>query len=273
MKDYFEKDIQPLKDKKLFLLDMDGTIYLGDKLFDGVTEFLEKIKKEGGRYVFITNNSSRSVKDYVKKLQKMGIAVTEEEFFTSTQAAVLIFKEKFGKELIFAQGTKSFIKELKKNGLNVTTEYTREAKAILVGYDTELTSKKMSVTCQMLTDFDLPYYAANPDWVCPVSFGYVPDCGSMCFGYEKATGKAPIYIGKPQPTMVFEVMKKFGYEPKDTLVIGDRVYTDIASGVNAGVDTVCVLSGEVTLEEVKRGEIKPAYTLDSVKTILDLMNS
>ena len=273
MKDYFDKDISPLKEKKLFLLDMDGTIYLGNRLFDGVTEFLQKIKSEGGRYVFITNNSSRSVKDYVKKLRNMGIAATEDEFFTSTQAAVLIFKEKFGKELIFAQGTKSFIKELKKSGLNVTTKYTNEAKAILVGYDTELTSEKMSVTCKMLTDFDLPYYAANPDWVCPVSFGYVPDCGSMCFGYEKATGKSPIYIGKPQPTMVFEVMKKFGFKPQETLVIGDRVYTDIASGVNAGVDTACVLSGEVTLEEVKVGEIKPTYTLDNVKVILDVLNS
>ncbi len=272
MKDYFGKDIACLKNKKLFLFDMDGTIYLGNRLFDGVIELLEKIKTDGGRYVFITNNSSRSVKDYVKKLQGMGIEITANEFFTSTQAAVLIFKEKFGKELIFAQGTKSFVKELKKSGLNVTTKYTTEAKAILVGYDTELTSKKMSVTCEMLGQ-DIPYYAANPDWVCPVSFGYVPDCGSMCFGYEKATGKTPIYIGKPQPTMILEVMKKFSAQAKETLVIGDRVYTDIASGVNAGVDTVCVLSGEVTLEEVKTGEIKPTFTLDSVQDILNELKS
>ncbi len=273
MPDYFGKSLTPLKSKKLFLFDMDGTIYLGDKLFDGVKELLAKIENDGGRYVFITNNSSRSVKDYVKKLKNLGIEVNEDNFFTSTQASVLIFKEKFGKELIYAQGTKSFIQELKKNGLNVTTNYTTQAKAILVGFDTELTSKKMSVTCQMLTQNDIPYYGANPDWVCPVSFGYVPDCGSMCFGYEKATGKAPIYIGKPQPTMIFEVMKKFSCKAEETLVVGDRIYTDIASGVNAGVDTVCVLSGEVTLSEVKESEIKPAFTLDSVKDILTELNS
>jgi HAD superfamily hydrolase (TIGR01450 family) len=142
MKDYFGKDTAVLKEKKLFLFDMDGTIYLGNRLFDGVKELLAKIKSDGGRYVFITNNSSRSVKDYVKKLQNMGIEVDEDNFFTSTQAAVLIFREKFGQELIYAQGTKSFVKELKKNGLRVTTKYTHEAKAILVGYDTELTSKK-----------------------------------------------------------------------------------------------------------------------------------
>lgn len=272
MKDYFGIDVAPLKSKKLFLFDMDGTIYLGNQLFDGVKELLAKIVNDGGRYVFITNNSSRSVKDYVEKLKNMGIEVTQENFFTSTQATALIFKEKFGKELIYAQGTKSFIKELKKNGLNVTTKYTTNAKAILVAFDNELTSKKMSVTCQMLGQ-DLPYYATNPDWVCPVSFGYVPDCGSMCFGYEKATGKAPVYIGKPQPTMILEVMKKFGFKKEETLVVGDRVYTDIASGVNAGVDTVCVLSGEVTLEEVKEGEIKPTFTLDSVKDILNELNS
>ena len=168
MKDYFGKDISSLRTKKLFLFDMDGTIYLGNRLFDGVKELLEKIKNDGGRYVFITNNSSRSVKDYVEKLQNMGIEVVEDNFFTSTQAAVLVLKEKFGKELIFAQGTKSFVTELEKNGLNVTTKYSADAKAILVGYDTELTSEKMSVTCQMLTERDVPYYAANPDWVCPV---------------------------------------------------------------------------------------------------------
>ena len=121
MKDYFGIDVAPLKSKKLFLFDMDGTIYLGNQLFDGVKELLAKIVNDGGRYVFITNNSSRSVKDYVEKLKNMGIEVTQENFFTSTQATALIFKEKFGKELIYAQGTKSFIKELKKRGADETS--------------------------------------------------------------------------------------------------------------------------------------------------------
>lgn len=271
MKDKFEKEVN-LDGKKLFLFDMDGTIYLGDRLFDGVLELLDKIEKIGGRYVFITNNASRSVKDYVKKVRKMGIKATEENFFTSTQASALIFKEKFANDLIYLQATRSFVKELKKQGLNVTTKYAENAKAILVGYDTELTTKKMVTTCRMLGR-DIPYYASNPDWVCPVSFGYVPDCGSMCQGYERATGKKPIFIGKPQPTMILEVMKKFGAKKEETLVVGDRVYTDIASGVNAGVDTVCVLSGEVTIQEVKEDTIKPTYTLDSVKDILTVLKN
>ncbi len=273
MLDVFGKDISPLKSKKLFLFDMDGTIYLGSRLFDGVIELLQKIKNDGGRYVFITNNSSRSVKDYVAKLKRMGIEdVDEDNFFTSTQAAILILKEKFGESLIYAQGTRSFITELEKGGLNVTTEYTTEAKCIFVGFDREITGEKMWNTCKMLGQ-DLPYYAANPDWVCPVDFGFIPDCGWMCKGYEMATGKAPIFIGKPQPTMIQVVMKKFGYEQKDVLVIGDRVYTDIKSGLNAGVDTLCVLSGEVTLKEVEEGEDKPNYTLPSVVELLQLLKS
>ena len=100
----------------------------------------------------------------------------------------------------------------------------------------------MYATCKMLTESDLPYYATNPDWVCPTEFGYVPDCGSMCLDYERATGKKPVFIGKPQPTMIFETMKKFGVPAKDAVVIGDRLYTDVAAGNNAGVDSVCVLS-------------------------------
>ena len=273
MKDYFGKDLAPLKEKKLFLFDMDGTIYLGSRLFDGVIELLQKIKNDGGRYVFITNNSSQSVVDYVAKLKRMGIEdVDEENFFTSTQAAVMIMKEKFGTDLIYAQGTRSFITELKSSGLTVTEEYTTDAKCILVGFDREITGEKMWNTCKMLGQ-DLPYYAANPDWVCPVDFGFIPDCGWMCKGYEMATGKSPVFIGKPQPTMIEVVMKKFGVEKEKTLVIGDRIYTDIKSGLNAGVDALCVLSGEVTLDEVKESaaDEKPTYTLDSVAVLLQLL--
>lgn len=271
MKDYFGKNAAALQDKKLYLFDMDGTIYRENDLFDGVIELLKKIKDKGGRYAFITNNPSKSVKDYVKKLNRLGIKeVDEDNFFTSAQAAIMIMKEKFGNALIYAQGTKSFIKELKASGLNVTQKYTDNAAAVLVAFDPELTGKKLRTTCETLTKNDIPYYATNPDWVCPVDFGSIPDCGSMCVGIEYATGKKPIYIGKPEPTMIFELMKKFGYEKKDVVVIGDRLYTDIASGVNAGVDTICVLSGEATLADIEAATAKdtPTFVLNSVKDLL-----
>lgn len=271
MKDFFGKDASVLRKKKLYLFDMDGTIYRENDLFDGVIELLAKIKNEGGRYAFITNNPSKSVKDYIKKLNHLGIKeVKEENFFTSAQAAVMILKEKFQNGLIYAQGTKSFMKGLKVGGLNVTDKYTENAVAVLVSFDTELTAEKLRTTCKMLTKNDIPYYATNPDWVCPVDFGSIPDCGSMCVGIEYATGKKPIFIGKPEPTMILELMKKFGCDKSEVVVIGDRLYTDIASGVNAGVDTICVLSGEATLEDIqnaKQGDT-PTFVLNSVKDLL-----
>lgn len=267
-KDFLGKDYSKLLSKKLYLFDMDGTIYRENYLFDGVKELFKQIDNNGGKYVFITNNSSKSVFDYVNKLKNMGLDVNEEHFFTSTQAAIRLFKSKFNDKLIYAQGTKSFIEELKNNGLNVTLEYDESACAVLLGFDPELTGEKLRITCKMLTKLDVPYYATNPDWVCPVDFGFIPDCGSMCFGIEKATGKMPIYIGKPQPTMINVVMEKFNCTKEETVVFGDRLYTDIASGYNAGVDTVLVLSGEATMDDYKKSEIKSTYVLNSVKDML-----
>lgn len=264
MNDYFGKNADALREKKLFLFDMDGTVYLENTLFDGVKKLLGDIVTAGGTYVFITNNSSKSVDDYVQKMQTLGVSVTEDNFFTSTQAAVTILKETAGDGLIYAQGTGSFIAELRGGGLSVTEGYDETAQAILVGFDTELTGEKMRTTCKMLSKCDVPYYATNPDWVCPVDFGYVPDCGSMCFGYEKATGRKPRFIGKPEPLMIECAMRKFGVSRAQTAVLGDRLYTDIASGVNAGVDTVCVLSGEVTLSDIRESDIKPTYVFRGV---------
>ena len=268
-KDVLNKDFSSLKQKKLFLLDMDGTIYLENDLFEGVDKLLKYLNSNGGKYVFITNNSSRSVKDYVEKLNKLGLDyVTENDFLTSTQASKVLLKQRFNSGLIYAQGTKSFINELKEFGLNITEKFDENAVAVIVGFDTELTSEKLRNTCEMLTKKDIPYYATNPDWVCPVDFGFIPDCGSMCFGIEKATGKSPIFIGKPKPQMIYSAMEKFGFSKEETVVIGDRIYTDIASGVNAGVDTVLVLSGETTLNSCKESEIKPTYVLNHIKEIL-----
>lgn len=271
MNDVFGKTTEVLQEKKLFLLDMDGTIYLDETLFDGLETLLDAIVEKGGNYVFITNNASKSVKDYVTKMHRLGLKkVTEENFFTSAQAALLLMKEKHAKDLIYVQTTESLIKEFKEAGLNVTTEYTDKAGAVLVAFDSEVTGDKVYTTCKMLTLHEISYYATNPDWVCPVSFGYIPDCGSMCQGIARATGKTPVFIGKPEPTMIFEVMKKFNATAQETVVIGDRLYTDIASGKNAGVDTVCVLSGEVTLQEVIDAPEcqKPTLLLNSIKNIV-----
>ncbi len=269
MKDYFGKSLETLKDKKLYLFDMDGTIYRENELFDGVIELLNYIKNKGANFAFITNNPTKSIKAYIKKLSKMGISgLTEEHFFTSLQAAILILKQHYSDKLIHFLGTRSSKTEIIKNGLRITDKYESDIGVVLASFDTELSGRKIRNICEVLTKLDVPYYATNKDLVCPVSFGAIPDCGSMCIGIEYATGKKPIYIGKPEPLMINELIKKYGVTNSQTLVIGDRLYTDIASGINAKVDTVCVLSGEATLDDIKTSEFQPTFVLDSIKDLI-----
>ena len=266
MRDYFGREAE-LGGKRLWLLDMDGTIYMENRIFDGTLELLTAIRDRGGRYVFITNNSSKSVTDYLKKVRDMGIPAGEEDFFTSAQAAVLLLQERYPGAKVYCQGTASLVRELREAGVDVTTE-VEPVDLVLTGFDLELTSEKLRRTCQILTEQKgVPYYATNPDLVCPVSFGYVPDCGSMSIMIRNATGREPIFIGKPEPTMIQIVMEKFGCNRAETVVVGDRVYTDVASGVHAGVDTIGVLSGEATLEDFQNTDTPPTWLFENVREI------
>ena len=265
--DYFGKDAASLRGKKLWLFDMDGTIYTENRLYDGTAELLRTIRQAGGRYVFITNNSSRSLADYVRKLRAFDLPVEEEDFFTSSQAAVLLLKQRCPGRKVYCQGTKSLIREFRLSGIDVT-EAAERVDVVVVGFDTELTMDKLRTTCEILTTQTVDFYATNPDLVCPVSFGYIPDCGSICAMIRNATGKTPVYIGKPEPLMIQTVEEKFGVSPEDTVVVGDRLYTDIAAGLNAGVDAVCVLTGEATVEDIRTGEFQPTFVFESIKDLI-----
>lgn len=263
--DYFGKETD-LSGKKLWLFDMDGTIYEEDRLFDGTVDLLRTITGLGGRYVFITNNSSKSVDDYIAKVQKMGIPAGREHFFTSAQATVLWLKKRMPSARVYCQGTKSLVRELAESGIDVT-EQVEPVDVVLIGFDMELTMEKLRRTCQILTEQDVTYIATNPDLVCPVSFGFVPDCGSMSVMIRNATKKTPVFIGKPEPTMVRIVCEKYMAKPDETVIIGDRLYTDIATGINAGITTICVLTGEATVDDIVNGDIKPPLTFRSVREI------
>lgn len=270
--DKFNKNADSLRTKKLFLLDMDGTIYNEDQIFEGTLDFLRQIENQGARYIFITNNSSKSVEDYVKKVNAMGISADVSHFYTSSQAAAFYLNENYPEQTVYCMGTRSLVKELRSNGISVVTEVDDDASIVLIGFDTENTSEKIRNTCIMLGR-DVTYLATNPDLVCPVSFGYIPDCGSMSIMLKNATGKTPFFIGKPEPIMVNCVLKKLEIRPEDTVIVGDRLYTDIATGKNAGVDTICVLSGEATMEDIESGDVKPTWIFDSVKDICTALRS
>lgn len=257
-----------LQKTKLFLFDMDGTLYLGNRLYDFTLELLETIKSTGRRYLFMTNNSSKSVDDYVKKLAGLGIAATREDFMTSSQATAFYLKQHHPGKKLYVCGTRSLIRELESEGFTVTTDL-EQVQCVVMGFDTELTFQKLhDVSYLLLTNKDLPYIATNPDLVCPTEFGSVPDCGSVCYGIQNATGRKPIVIGKPSPLMPQLAMQKLGCTPEQTAVIGDRIYTDIKSGLNAGCTGILVLSGESTLQTLEASADKPHLVLEDAGQLL-----
>ncbi len=252
---------------KLFLFDMDGTLYIGNRLFDFTEELLASIKRAGKRYLFITNNSSKSVSAYVEKLQRLGIRAATDDFLTSSQTTAWYLKKNYPDKILYVCGTESLKAELKDNGFEIT-EDTEKAECIVMGFDTELTFKKLDDVSKMLCIKDLPYIATNPDYVCPTDYGSVPDCGSICDMIFNATGKRPFVIGKPSPLMIRLAMEKEKCTPQETAVIGDRIYTDIKSGLNAGALSVLVMSGETTPEILEKSADKPDIVLENAGQIM-----
>ena len=260
-------NLTDIRNINLFLFDMDGTLYLGDQLYDFTKELLQKIRSAGKRYLFMTNNSSKSVADYVKKLARLGIEATEDDFITSSQATAHYLKLYHQGARLYVCGTNSLKEELRKEGF-VVTEVLEEVDCIVMGFDTELTFKKLEDVSRLLLTRELPYIATNPDYVCPTEFGSVPDCGSVCDMIFNATKKRPVVIGKPTALMPELAMQKYGYQKEESAVIGVRIYTDIKSGLNAGITGILVLSGETTREILEESADKPHLVLEDCSEMI-----
>lgn len=252
--------------KRLFLLDMDGTLYVDERLFDKVPEFLARVRESGGRYLFLTNNSSRGVEGYIEKLERLGIATGPEDYLTSVDAAIDLLRREYPGQKCYAAGTESFRSQLQAAGIPVTTRVEEDVDILLSGFDRELTFQKLEDSC-ILLERDVTWLATNPDWVCPTWYGAVPDCGSVCQMLTNATGREPIFIGKPQPAMAELAMRRTGFGREETVLIGDRVYTDIACAVNAGIDSILVLSGEGTREDTEKFGVRPTWIYDDIAAV------
>lgn len=259
-----------LKARKLFLFDMDGTLYLGNRLFDFTIELLQTIRASGARYMFMTNNSSKSVQDYIKKLANLGIAAEYDDFLTSSQATAYYLKKHYPGKTLYVSGTQSLKDELSREGFGITQDIDK-TEVIVTGFDTELTFKKLEDVSKMLCTKDLPYIATNPDYVCPTEFGSVPDCGSVSDMLFNVSGKRPLFIGKPSALMPQLAMEKCDVMPEQTVVIGDRIYTDIKSGLNAGALTVLVMSGETTYEILQASQDQPHLVLKDCSEMIPIL--
>ena len=257
---------------RLWLFDMDGTLYLGERLFDFTKELLRAIRAAGGSYLYLTNNSSRSVPDYVRKMERLGVAAEAEDFLTSAQATAWYLHRHHEGKRLYVCGTASLREELRAAGFPVVNDDPDRAECVVMGYDTELTYQKLLDVSRLLTERpDLPYIATNPDLVCPTEFGFVPDCGSVCGMIKTATGRSPKVIGKPEPLRVQMAMERMGVTPEQTAVVGDRIYTDVKSGLNAGAAGILVMSGETTPEILAASPDRPDLVLSSAAEILDVL--
>ena len=251
---------------------MDGTVYLGDHLFKGAKETFEYFKQNEISFVFLTNNSSHSLPFYVNKIKKMGIECNEDNFYSSIDTTIKYLKDQNVKTL-YVLGVKTFKDELRKHFTLIENYQEQLPDVTLASFDTELVYEELKTAC-LFIQRGSKFIATNMDYRCPIEDGlYIPDCGGLCKWIEMCTDKKPLFLGKPEPTMIYQVMEKFGVSKEETMIIGDRYYTDIVAGLNAGVDSVAVLSGETTLEEFKNAERKSTYIIDSIADLVGLLKS
>ena len=270
-KDTIMGNLNALSKKKLFLFDIDGTIAVGDTLYDGSAALLDYIERIGGKAYYITNNSTKSGADYVKKFREAyHLETIEEQFVTSGYMTLRFLLRNYADRTIYCMGTHSFIDELRRHGLTVTEKCQPDIACIVVAYDSELSYEKLCETSKVLLTMDVPYYATNPDLRCPIDFGFIPDCGAMCDMLTATTGKSPTYLGKPSKKVVDLCLSLSGFTKEETLVVGDRLYTDIACGINGGVDTCVLFTGEAQKKDLQDTPYKPTYEFD---TVLDLYHA
>ena len=236
-------DLKDLLDARLFLLDMDGTLYLGDDVFPGAVDFIHTLADTGRQYIYLTNNSSRAGTDYITRLRRLGFPCEAENVFTSGMATALYLNQHYAGKPVYLVGTQAFRRELLSYGIPLVDD---GAEIVVAGFD--------------------------PDWVCPMPAGEVlPDCGSICALLTAASGVQPTYIGKPNRNMVDVISAQTGVPNAQICCVGDRIYTDIAVAVNAGAQSVLVMSGETDEAILKASDVQPKYVLRDVAELAQIL--
>jgi HAD superfamily hydrolase (TIGR01450 family) len=260
------RDISDLKQKKVFFLDLDGTIYLGGQLFEGVIELINGLKKNNKNFFFLSNNSSKSTKDYLNKLKNFNIPIKRETLILSQHPTIdYLHKNHFIK--IFLLGTHSLQQEFIEEGFTLTDE---EPEIVVLAFDQELTYDRLKKASKFL-QLNLPYVATHLDNRCPVEDGYIPDAGGIAALLYKTAERMPRVFGKPSKDMLLFKLEQLNLAPEAAVMIGDRLYTDIKMGNNAGITTCCVLSGETNLDMIQQSsEFKPDFIIDGIWTLRDL---
>lgn len=257
------ENLDALKQKHLFVLDMDGTFYLGNKLIEGSLDFLDKLNKTGREFLFFTNNSSRTSAFYQEKLAGMGCYVEEEKIVTSGDVTIKYLNENYPQAGVFLVGTELLRESFIKGGVRLVGE---NPDVVVMSFDTTLTYEKISQACTFIRN-GAQFLATHMDLNCPTEEGFIPDCGAMCAMIEASTGVKPKYLGKPFIETVDMIKLITGRKNDELAFVGDRLYTDIATAVNNGITGILVLSGETSPQDVERSDVKPDFVFDSLEAI------
>ena len=260
--------MENLKHIKLFLMDMDGTVYVGDKKIAGAFEALETIRQGGRKVLFLTNNSSKTAADYVKKLSSMGYPATQDDIFSSGEATIRWLKEnRQGKEVLLLANSAVY-KQFEEAGIPLVKE---GGDLVLVCFDTELNYQKLTAACNAIFE-GKEYVVTHPDFVCPANPHSIPDVGSFMALIKAVTGKEPdLIIGKPYKTMAEYIAKDFGLKPEEIAMCGDRLYTDIKFAVDNGMASILVMTGETTKEMLDQSSTRPDVLLNTFSDVLKLL--
>ncbi|MGI6606619.1 MAG: HAD-IIA family hydrolase [Peptococcia bacterium] len=264
------EDLDELRRKKAFVLDMDGTFYLGNQLIRGALEFIRQLKSQQKEPVFFTNNSSHSRAFYQQKIQRMGLDDHEVPVYTAGDVLAYYLHREHPGAKVYVVGTDSLAESLRGHGIILANQ---DVDVVAVGFDTSLVYQKIENACTLLR-LGAAFIATNPDLNCPVEKGFLPDCGSICAMIEAATGKKPFYLGKPFSPALEYLVAQTGFRPAEMVIVGDRLYTDIAFGQKYGITTVLVLSGETSrkdLQEEKNAVYQPTFVLPSLRELAAIL--
>ena len=258
--------IEKLNTVRGFLLDMDGTFYLGDRLLEGALRFIDLLQKQKKDFLFLTNNSSKDRGQYAEKISRLGLPISEESVLTSGEATALYLKDQHPGADLFLVGTPSLEDEFRHHGFRLVQH---DPQYLVLGFDTTLTYQKLWALCDFVRA-GVPYIATHPDFNCPTEKGYMPDVGAMIAFVTAATGRQPdLVVGKPNRLIVDAAAGKMSLNVNQLAMIGDRLYTDIALGQVSGIATVLVLSGETKIEDLKDSPFRPDYTFQNLAGVAD----
>lgn len=257
-----------LKQVRCFLLDMDGTFYLGEQLLEGALRFIDVLNQQGRDFLFLTNNSSKDSQQYVEKITRLGLPIARQKVFTSGEATAMYVRDQKPGARAYLVGTSALESEFRAHGFELTVD---QPDFVVLGFDTTLTYEKLWTLCNLVRA-GLPYIATHPDYNCPTETGFMPDIGATIAFVKASTGREPdLVVGKPNRLFVEKAAERVHIPVAKMCMIGDRLYTDIALGATAGIPTVLVLSGETQVDDLPSSPYQPTYVFPHLGAVADFL--